>query len=120
MITDINEFAYAVHENAIEKGFHPTDESEDQFIANQCNNMHAEITELWDAFRSDTQYQWCDKAAKMRELGLTPIDCAQEELADIIIRALDVSERIGINIVVALNSKHEYNKTRPYKHGKKN
>ena len=82
--------------------------------------MHAEITELWDAFRSDTQYQLCDKAAKMQDLGLTPLDCTEEELADIIIRALDVSQRLGVNIVEALNSKHEYNKTRPYKHGKKN
>ena len=51
MITDINEFAQAVHENARKKGFHSTDESEDQFIANQCNNMHAEIRNINSVIR---------------------------------------------------------------------
>ena len=116
----LNEIADAVHANARMKGFHPLDESNEVFLANQCNNMHAEITELWDAYRAGNFGGLCDKADKMRDLGLVPLTCAEEELADIIIRALDVSRHFGIDILMAISSKHAYNLTRPHKHGKKN
>lgn len=112
MITDLNQLADEVHENAKEKGFHP-EEEQIIFVANQCNNMHGEIQELWDSWRKGDEWALCDKP----ETGLS---CTAEELADIIIRALDVSRRLDIDIVDAINAKHEYNKTRPYKHGKKN
>lgn len=108
----INEIADAIHANAIAHGFHPQDESIENFISNQCNNMHAEITEFWDAWRDGSQYNQCDKPI--------PLSCSEEELADFVIRALDVSSRLGIDIQRAIEIKHEYNKTRPYKHGKKN
>ena len=41
------------------------------------------------------------------------------ELADVIIRILDYCGKEKIDIGQALNIKHEYNKTRPYKHGGK-
>lgn len=120
MITDLNELADEVHKNAIEHGFHDPYEVLGVFIANQCNNMHAEVTELWDAYRAGKGDEPCDKAEKMIALNLRVLNCNEEELADIIIRALDVSRRLGIEIVAAINAKHEYNKTRPYMHGKKN
>lgn len=119
MITDINELADEVHKNAVEHGFHP-EEPIEVFVANQCNNMHAEITELWDAYRAGKQDEPCDKSEKLIALNLRNLSCNEEELADIIIRALDMSRRLKIEIVAALNAKHQYNKTRPYKHGKKN
>lgn len=108
----LNEIADAVHANAKEKGFHPQDEPDHVFVANQCNNMHGEIQELWDAWRKGDELAPCDK-----NIGLS---CTEEELADLVIRALDVSRRLGVDIVHAINVKHQYNKTRPYKHGKKN
>jgi NTP pyrophosphatase (non-canonical NTP hydrolase) len=44
---------------------------------------------------------------------------AEEELADIIIRALDTSHQLGLDINAAVNKKMEYNLTRPYRHGNK-
>jgi len=41
------------------------------------------------------------------------------ELADVILRILDMCGQYGIDISSALAEKHEYNKTRPYKHGGK-
>lgn len=41
------------------------------------------------------------------------------ELADVIIRILDYCGKENIDIGKALNIKHEFNKTRPYKHGGK-
>ena len=40
------------------------------------------------------------------------------ELADCIIQILDTCAAAGIDIGECLVAKHEYNKTRPYKHGK--
>ena len=51
------------------------------------------------------------------ELG-KPVGVASE-LADTIIRILDVCERMQIPITEALVRKHKYNLTRPYRHGGK-
>lgn len=109
----LNEIADAVHANAVAKGFHPQSEPIEVFVANQCNNMHGEIQEFWDAWRKGQEDLLCDKVGT----GLT---CKEEELADLIIRALDVSRRLRIDIQRAIEIKHVYNLIRPYKHGKKN
>lgn len=41
-----------------------------------------------------------------------------EELADIILRTIDLAEGASVDIVGELNKKFTFNKTRPYKHGK--
>lgn len=41
------------------------------------------------------------------------------ELADCILRILDYCAAEGIDIDAILREKHEYNKTRPYRHGGK-
>jgi NTP pyrophosphatase (non-canonical NTP hydrolase) len=120
MTRNIDEIATAVHACAVLHGFHPTDEPLSHYVANQCNNLHAEVSELWDAFRSGTENDFCDKASKMIALGLPALTCQEEELADLIIRALDISCHLNIDILRAIQAKHEYNLTRPYKHGKKN
>ena len=41
-----------------------------------------------------------------------------DELADIVIRTLDLAERFKIDLGSAMLSKHAVNTKRPYKHGK--
>jgi NTP pyrophosphatase (non-canonical NTP hydrolase) len=41
------------------------------------------------------------------------------ELADIMIRVMDLAEGMGVDLGKEILEKHEYNKTRPYKHGGK-
>jgi len=41
-----------------------------------------------------------------------------EELADLVIRVLDLGARRGLNIGAAIAAKTEFNTTRPHKHGK--
>lgn len=41
------------------------------------------------------------------------------ELADIVIRTMDLAESLGIDLQSAIESKHEQNKTRPFRHGNK-
>lgn len=42
-----------------------------------------------------------------------------EELADIIIRTLDVANRMGIDVDQAIEAKQQYNESRPAMHGKR-
>ena len=41
------------------------------------------------------------------------------ELADTVIRIADLCEALELDLENAIRQKHEFNKTRPYKHGKK-
>src|SRR4030042_296412 len=86
---EINDFAKKVHDNAVKKGFWPENHPTRYRIDAQINNIHDEVSELHEAWRSDSLYSLCDKSEKMVELGLTPLTKAEEELADIVIRALD-------------------------------
>jgi NTP pyrophosphatase (non-canonical NTP hydrolase) len=46
------------------------------------------------------------------------IEHTGEELADIVIRTLDLAEYLGIDIEAAVERKHKENEMRPIKHGK--
>ena len=43
---------------------------------------------------------------------------AEVELADVIIRIMDMAEARGWDVAGAIVAKHDFNKSRPYKHGK--
>ena len=115
--TNLNSWRDTVHQLATEKGFHSIDPTPN--IAAFCSNMHGEVSELWEAYRLGQLDKPCDKAEKMTEHGLVPLTCAEEELADIVIRALDVAGALGIDIERAVENKHRYNVTRAYRHGNK-
>ena len=44
---------------------------------------------------------------------------AAEEMADTVIRMMDLAERMGVDLANAIAFKMKYNESRPYKHGKK-
>lgn len=115
----INDIADAVYANAVEKGFHPPEESRDQFIEQMCNNLHDEISELHEAQRVHELDSPCDKSDKMVALGLPVLSCLEEELADIVIRALDNARHLDVDIRRAIEIKHAYNRTREFRHGGK-
>jgi NTP pyrophosphatase (non-canonical NTP hydrolase) len=115
----LNEIAEIVYQNAAEKGFHDDDAFSDLFINGALNNLHNETSELHEAWRKGTLDAPCDKAEKMRELGLKVLTCREEELADIILRALDNARSWNIDIEAAVAVKHAYNVTRSHKHGGK-
>jgi NTP pyrophosphatase (non-canonical NTP hydrolase) len=51
-------------------------------------------------------------------MNLKRLSCLEEELADIIIRCLDTAHTFNLDIGRAILDKCEYNKTRPWMHGK--
>lgn len=106
---NLNEWAQAFWQNAEDHGFHEPGMNNDP--ATWCANIHGEVSELWEAYRKGKLDEPCDK----------PIDltCAEEELADIIIRAAEIAVHKGLDIERAVSIKHAYNVCRPYKHGGK-
>jgi hypothetical protein len=74
-------------------------------------NLHGEVSEFWDAYRHGNLDELCDKGI--------PLTCAEEELADIILRAFDVAVQKNIDIGRALRIKQFYNIDRPYMNGGK-
>lgn len=98
---------------ATSKGFH---DCEVRGIVPQnfgawCANLHSEVSELWEAYRKRTLGVQCNKAVELT--------CAEEELADIVIRAMDTAVGLGVNLGEAIRKKSEYNRSRLHRHGGK-
>mgnify|MGYP001140463992 CR=1 FL=1 len=119
---NLNEWAKEIHKNAVEHGWWDEPRSFTEVIA-LC---HSELSEALEEYRSkkpttyftckcgaktDSQYICCGK--KMKPEGIAV------EMADCIIRILDWCGKEGIDIEQIILTKHEYNKTRPYRHGGK-
>lgn len=123
----INELMQAVHENAVNHGWWEEEKSFGDIIA-LC---HSELSEAFEEHRGGHKpteiYYKCKYCGDItNKQGL--VCCAYKkmqpegipfELADCIIRILDYCGHEGIDIEEAIRIKHEYNKTRPYKHGGK-
>lgn len=113
----------SMYQIAKDHGFHEGDEKFPtiaELVSHRMSeyvaNIHGEVSELWEAYRKDEWHKPCDKKINGKPIGLTG---AEEELADISIRAMDVSVAMNINLGRAIRIKSEYNKQRPYKHGGK-
>lgn len=119
IVEHLNRFAAHVYNNAVEHGWHNDIKDRDGFLSDALNNIVGEVSELWEARRRGELFKPCDKAEEMKKNNLPPLTCIEEEFADIIIRVLDDCVRLGVDIGRAVEIKHEFNKTRPYRHGGK-
>ncbi len=114
----LNELGEHVYQVASDHGFHDDDADPNRFAA-YCANLHSEVSELWEAWRKGKLMFPCDKAEKMRTMEMLPLMCAEEELADILIRVLDTAKGLGVDMARAVYWKDRYNQTRPFRHGDK-
>lgn len=103
----VNEFASEVHENAKNHGWWDEERRFGELIA-LC---HCELSEALEQYRKGQPIVGTYNGEDGKPEGI-PV-----ELADVILRILDMCGRYGIDIGAAIAEKHEYNKTRPYKHG---
>ena len=133
---NLNDFAKEVHQNAVKHGWWDEERTFGEIIA-LC---HSELSEALEEFRAKRPMVWFGCAEADSEKPCRPedeydclnygkeVDCEYRsakpegiavELADCIIRILDYCGKEGIDIDAVLKLKHEYNKTRPYRHGGK-
>jgi NTP pyrophosphatase (non-canonical NTP hydrolase) len=120
----LNKLRDEIHQNAINHGWWEEERTFGDIIA-LC---HSELSEALEEYRENKPLIWC--ADYVGEVNC--IACFKQfgkcrykpegiaiELADCIIRILDYCGHKGIDIENAIWIKHEYNKTRPYRHGGK-
>ena len=134
----INELAKEIHENAVKHGWWDEKRGFPEVLA----LIHSEVSEALEEYRNGrgaAEIYYTNSKCK-ESGGVCVADAADEcpndphscgafekgkpegipiELADVIIRILDYCGYAGIDIEAEIRQKHEYNKSRPYRHGGK-
>lgn len=124
---NLNQWRDEIHKNAVEHGWWDEPRTFGEIIA----LFHSELSEALEEYRKGQKPHeiYANYVGEKNVYKLEYGDVIQTagykpegipiELADCIIRILDYCGKEGIDIEEAVRIKHEYNKTRPYRHGGK-
>lgn len=115
-VLNIKNFVKEVGENAVAHGWWEQERNFGELIA-LCHSELSEALEESRKGKKPTETYYKRSCNSFSDLPDKP-EGIPSELADVIIRIFDMCHHYGIDIEKALIEKHEYNKTRPYKHGK--
>ena len=107
----LNKLAEEIFKNAVKKGFWSKKIST-KVIPEKLALVHSEISEVLEEYRNGhSPTEIYIKEGKPEGIPI--------EIADAVIRLLDICAAYDINIENAIKIKMDFNKRRPYKHGKK-
>jgi len=95
-----------VHDVARSKGWY---DAGGPSFGDAIANVHAELSEAWEGYRHNNP----------PSEHIPDFSAIEEELADVVIRVLDICEHNGHRLYKAIIAKTKYNRTRKYKHGGK-
>ena len=104
----LNDLSQIIYSDNQKKGFWDDFEDTDTCLLSKHALIHSEISEASEAVRKPHKDEHCPQ-----------FNNHTIELADAIIRILDLCGACSIDIGGAVLAKLKYNKTRPYKHGKR-
>lgn len=115
---EINKLATEIHRNAKSKGFYEDVEIIDRLLKEKNIDM-VENSILFNGILCQRlALIGCEVSEAIESLRRKDLKNFEEEIADILIRTLDLSSFIGIDIEAVTQMKIEANKKREYKHGK--
>lgn len=100
-LTEVSRQIYEINKNNGWNVTIPKDREQEYKIPAVISLIHSETSEALEAFRKDDMVNF------------------KEEMADIIIRVLDLTYGLEIDIECEIYKKLEKNKTRGYRHGNK-
>ena len=124
----LNELSNMAHEAAVEKGFYERKRDLPELamlvITELSEAIEAErngkkvdpIRQKWACEYNIDKEEWDETTFKSYEVDMR--GTIEEEIADAIIRLLDLCGYYGINIDAWVETKMKYNSMRPKKHGK--
>lgn len=127
--SDFNKLVDDVHKNACEKGWW---DGEERTLGEIIALMHSELSEAVEEYRNENNlkkqginnehyYNFGNGILSNEDslLNKHKPEGIAVELADCVIRIMDYFGKKGWDLDAIIREKHEYNKSRPYKHGGK-